>query len=104
MNTFQAWGRMTSIGSLAHLSGDDIDNPDDLVRHNLVQGAYEETNRLNRLVSNLLEMSRLQAGSHLLNCELYDVFEVISVARSQLNDMLTRDKDNIHAKLAQVLD
>lgn len=90
MNTFQARGQMTSIGSLAHLSGDDTDNPDDLVRHNLVQGAYEEANRLNRLVSNLLEMSRLQAGSRLLNCELYDVFEVISVARFQLNDMLTQ--------------
>lgn len=76
-------------GTLSYLK-DNTNNPDDLVRHNLVQGAYEEANRLNRLVSNLLEMSRLQAGSRLLNRELYDVFEVISVARSQLKDSLTQ--------------
>lgn len=76
-------------GTLSYLK-DDTDNPNDLVRHKLVQGAYEEANRLNRLVSNLLEMSRLQAGSRLLKCELYDVFEVISVARSQLRDILAR--------------
>lgn len=74
-------------GTLSYLK-DEINSDKDLVRYNLVQGAYEEANRLNRLVSNLLEMSRLQAGSRLLKRELYDVFEVISVARSQLKDSL----------------
>jgi len=76
-------------GTLSYLK-DDANNLSQEAQHNLVHGAYEEANRLNRLVSNLLEMSRLQAGSRPLKRELYDVSEVISVARSQLKETLAR--------------
>ena len=56
----------------------------------LLTGAYSEAERLNRLVGNLLDMSRLEAGSMKLKRELYDLSEVIAVARSQLREQLSR--------------
>lgn len=50
----------------------------------LIEGAWQEAERLNHLVGNLLEMSRLQAGNTRIRRELYDIHEVIAVARRQL--------------------
>lgn len=74
-------------GTLGSLKEDD-GQLSQAVRHDLLEGAYEEADRLNRLVGNLLEMSRLQAGSYKLKRELYDVHEIISVARGQLENVL----------------
>lgn len=61
---------------------------DEANRQDLLDGAWHEADRLNRLVGNLLEMSRLQSGSMQLKREPYDVQEVIGVARSQLKERL----------------
>ncbi|MGB7339975.1 MAG: ATP-binding protein [Phototrophicaceae bacterium] len=58
------------------------------MQRELLLGAYEEADRLNRLVGNLLEMSRLQSGTLYLKREPYAVQEVISVARTQLQSRL----------------
>ena len=63
---------------------------DEHSRLELLTGAYSEAERLNRLVGNLLDMSRLEAGSMKLKRELYDLSEVIAVARSQLREQLSR--------------
>jgi two-component system sensor histidine kinase KdpD len=55
----------------------------------LLVDAYAEAERLNRLVGNLLDMSRLEAGSMTLKRDLYDLSEVIGVARSQLREQLS---------------
>jgi two-component system, OmpR family, sensor histidine kinase KdpD len=61
----------------------------DLVtKHELAQSIYEEARRLDRLVSNLLEMSRLQAGEARLNKEWYVLEEVIGSALTQLDPQL----------------
>lgn len=57
-------------------------------RRDLLDGAFFEAERLNRLVGNLLDMSRLEAGSLKLKVELYDLQEIIGVARSQLKERL----------------
>lgn len=57
-------------------------------RQDMLEAAYEDAERLNRFVGNLLEMSRLQAGSLHLKREYYDVQEIITVARSQLREVL----------------
>lgn len=57
-------------------------------RRDLLDGAYLEAERLNRLVGNLLDMSRLDSGSLKLKCEPYDVQEIIGVARAQLRTRL----------------
>lgn len=59
-------------------------------RQDMLEAAYEDAERLNRLVGNLLEMSRLQAGSLQLKREYYDVQEIITVARTQLREVLKK--------------
>ena len=53
-------------------------------QHDLLVDAFSESERLNHIVGNLLEMSRLEAGSLRLKRDLYDLSEIIGVARTQL--------------------
>ncbi len=57
-------------------------------KRELAQGIYEEARRLDRLVHNLLEMSRLQAGEARLNQEWYVLEEVIGSALAQLEPQM----------------
>jgi two-component system sensor histidine kinase KdpD len=84
-------------GTLDSLKEDDGQLPQ-AVRQDLLEGAFEEADRLNRLVGNLLEMSRLQAGSHKIRRELYDVHEIISVARGQLENVLKRHEIRVEVQ------
>ncbi len=61
---------------------------DSATKRELAQGIYEEARRLDRLVHNLLEMSRLQAGEARLNQEWYVLEEVIGSALAQLDPQL----------------
>ncbi len=74
-------------GALSSLREDDT-LYDLTSRRELLDGAYLEADRLNRLVGNLLDMSRLDSGSLKLKREPYDVREIIGVARSQLRPRL----------------
>ncbi|MEI6775895.1 MAG: sensor histidine kinase KdpD [Chloroflexales bacterium] len=66
-------------GSLTSLAqgGDDLDSA---TRAELVQTASEESQRLNRLLSNLLEMTRLEAGAVHVRKEWQPLEEVVGVA------------------------
>jgi two-component system sensor histidine kinase KdpD len=57
-------------------------------KQELAQSIYEEAHRLDRLVYNLLEMSRLQAGEARLNREWHVLEEVIGSALAQLDPQL----------------
>jgi two-component system sensor histidine kinase KdpD len=57
-------------------------------KHELAQNIYEEAKRLDRLVHNLLEMSRLQSGQAMFNKEWYVLEEVIGCALAQLDSQL----------------
>ncbi|MBI5959376.1 MAG: sensor histidine kinase KdpD, partial [Chloroflexi bacterium] len=59
-------------------------------RHDLAQLAFEEAERLNRLVSNLLDMTRLEAGVR-IEKEWQSLEEVIGIA---LNRLETRLQDH----------
>lgn len=69
---------------------------DAAAQRDLLDGAFEEAERLNRLVGNLLDMSRLEAGGIKLKQELYDLEEIIGVVRSQLRERLTNRQLMIH--------
>jgi two-component system sensor histidine kinase KdpD len=62
-----------------------LDSP---TKAELTQTIYEEANRLDRLVHNLLEMSRLQSGQTKLNCEWHVLEEVVGCALAQLEPQL----------------
>ncbi|MEO1290550.1 MAG: ATP-binding protein, partial [Chloroflexota bacterium] len=87
-------------GALSSLIQDG-DTLTDAMQHELLSGAFEETDRLNRLLGNLLDMSRLQSGAMILKREPYAIAEVISVARTQLQSRLKNH--TVQVRLAENL-
>ncbi len=61
---------------------------DSTTRHELVQSIYDEADRLNRLVRNLLDMTRLEAGTVQVHKEWQLIEEVIGVALARLEKQL----------------
>jgi two-component system sensor histidine kinase KdpD len=74
-------------GALSSLE-DDAVRQDDEARRSLVQTAREEADRLNRLVGNLLEMTRLEAGAIRVALEPCDLQDVIGSALAELGRRL----------------
>jgi two-component system sensor histidine kinase KdpD len=62
----------------------------DGTRHELLESVREEADRLNRLVQNLLEMTRLESGALQLKQELHPPEEVIGAALSRLAKRLAQ--------------
>ena len=78
-------------GALSTLDEQDS-NLDDETRHSLVETAREEADRLNRLVGNLLQMTRLEAGAMHVAMEPADIEDLIGAAIGQIEDrILERD-------------
>jgi two-component system sensor histidine kinase KdpD len=69
---------------------------DSTAQHDLLVDALSEAERLNHLVRNLLDISRLEAGSLRFKLDLYDLSEIIGVARTQLRDRLGNRQFIIH--------
>jgi two-component system, OmpR family, sensor histidine kinase KdpD len=61
---------------------------DEEVKHSLIETAREEAERLNRLVGNLLDITRLEAGAMKLHREACDVQELIGSALEQIGSRL----------------
>lgn len=61
---------------------------DEEVEHSLIETAREEAERLNRLVGNLLDITRLEAGAMQLHREACDVQELIGSALEQIGTPL----------------
>jgi two-component system sensor histidine kinase KdpD len=61
---------------------------DDESRHSLIQTAREEADRLNRLVGNLLDMTRLEAGALHLHREEGDVQDLVGSTLEQFGSRL----------------
>ena len=64
------------------------DHYDDTARRQLVQAIYEEGHRLDRLLKNLIDMTRLEAGGLQLKKERHPVEEVIGSALQRLERRL----------------
>ena len=77
------------------------ENLDRQTKQELVHNIYEEARRLDRLVHNLLEISRLQSGHFIVNKDWHILEEVLGCALSQLEGQL---KDHpVHINLPQEL-
>jgi two-component system sensor histidine kinase KdpD len=61
---------------------------DEATRHEFLQGIYEEAQRLNRLVGNLLDMSRIEGGALHPEKDWYGVDEVIAAVVGRLESRL----------------
>jgi two-component system sensor histidine kinase KdpD len=69
---------------------------DQEARDNLLETAYEESGRLNRLVGNLLNMTRIEAGAIHLKKEPCDLQDAIGAALEQLGERLARRHVNVN--------
>jgi len=77
------------IGVLSSLQEEGIDL-DDAAKRNLVQVAREEAERLNHLITNLLDVTRLEAGALKVSKQPCDVEDIIGAALEQLGSRSDR--------------
>jgi two-component system sensor histidine kinase KdpD len=77
---------------------------DELLRSTLIENARGEADRLNRLVGNLLNMSRIESGAIKLHVEPGDVQDLIGTAIEQLGKRIEQHqvKINVPAKFPLV--
>jgi two-component system sensor histidine kinase KdpD len=73
-------------GALSSLQEDG--SMDESTRQNLLDTACEEADRLNRLVGNLLDMTRIEAGAIQVKRETSDVLDIIGTALETIKDQL----------------
>jgi two-component system sensor histidine kinase KdpD len=85
----------------ADLPGDDRVPLDHETQSELIDTALEEAMRLNRLVANLLNMTRLEAGALHLKCEPCDLQDLVGSTVSRLTDRLTGRP--LHTRIAENL-
>jgi two-component system sensor histidine kinase KdpD len=79
---------VTITGALTSLE-EQGDSLDPSTRASLVVGAREEADRLNRLVGNLLDMTRLETGVLKIKREPWDVQDLVGAALGGLENRLT---------------
>ncbi len=75
------------IGSISMLLQDAPSLDEETIKE-LLEDAYEESNRLNRIVSNLLDMTRLEAGAIKVSSKPCELRDVIGVSLQELKDKL----------------
>lgn len=77
---------ITGTLSFLETEGKNLDTP---TRQSMVETAREEADRLNRLVGNLLDMTRLEAGAINIKREPADVEDLLGTAVGQMEKRLT---------------
>jgi two-component system sensor histidine kinase KdpD len=86
---------LAAITGAASSLMDDEAELEPATRHEMAQAIYEEANRLNRLLRNLLDMTRLESGALQVNRESQPLEEVIGAALSRLEEALADRVVNI---------
>ncbi len=85
-------------GALSALDDDD-GLLDDLSRKALIENARGEADRLNRLVGNLLSMTRIESGAIKLHLEPGDIQDLIGTALEQLGKRIENHKVNVNVPM-----
>jgi two-component system sensor histidine kinase KdpD len=83
----------TPLASITGAASTLLDNDGRLdagTRRDLLEALHEEADRLNRLVQNLLEMTRLESGALQLHTEWHSVEEVVGAALGHFGKALAR--------------
>jgi two-component system, OmpR family, sensor histidine kinase KdpD len=74
-------------GVLSSLHDDDA-LLSEAARHEMVNTGWEEARRLNRLVGNLLDMTRLESGALKVVCQPSDIEDLVGTAIAQMRNQL----------------
>ncbi|WKZ18660.1 MAG: DUF4118 domain-containing protein [Candidatus Jettenia sp. CY-1] len=91
---------VTIMGTLSSLL-QDFSSIDAETRKELLETAYEESGHLNRLVSNLLDMTRVEAGALKIKTKPCELRDVIGASLHLMKDKL--EKRNIQMHIPRVL-
>jgi len=83
------------VGALSSLLQDSA-SFDAQMRKELLSGAYEEAGSLNRLVGNLLDMTRVEAGTLKINAKLCDLHDLVGASLHVLKDKLEKREVRIN--------
>jgi two-component system sensor histidine kinase KdpD len=86
------------MGALSSLL-QDSSSLDTEMRKELLKTAYEDSGSLNRLVGNLLDMTRVEAGALKVNTRLCDLRDVIGTSLQALKDKL--EKRDVRINISQ---
>ena len=86
---------LAAITGAASSLMDGADSLQPAAQHEMAQTIYEEAGRLNRLLRNLLDMTRLESGALHINKESQPLEEVIGAALSRLEEPLADRAVNI---------
>ena len=81
-------------GALSSLADDQI-HLDESARRSLIETAGEEADRLNRLVGNLLDMTRLESGAMRFKKEASDIQDLVGSALEELGQRIGNRSINI---------
>ncbi len=77
---------LASITGVISSLHDDQARLDEATRQSLIETASEEAGRLNRLVENLLDMTRIEAGAMTVRREACDVQDLVGAALQQVTE------------------
>ncbi|MBN1644033.1 MAG: DUF4118 domain-containing protein [Dehalococcoidales bacterium] len=86
------------IGVLSSLQEKDI-SLDDEAKRNLIQVAREEAERLNHLITNLLDVSRVESGTIKMSRQLFDVQDLVGTALEQMGGRARTHQININVPI-----
>ena len=87
-------------GALSSLADENI-LLDETARRSLIETAGEETDRLNRLVGNLLDMTRLESGAMRIKKEPCDIQDLVGAALEEVGNRL--ENRPIHIQIPEDL-
>jgi two-component system sensor histidine kinase KdpD len=68
------------------------ENLSDQQKHDLLATVIDESERLNRFIANLLDMTKLESGAIVPNTALHDIGEIVGSALRRASKILTRHK------------
>ncbi len=89
---------LTSIGGIASALGEEKIIHDKNIREDMLKELTESVDRLNTVVGNILDMSRINSGTFSLKREWNDIGEVVDVTLKQLKEKLNGHKVSVEIK------
>ena len=83
---------LASVLGAASTMRDLAGNLSDQQKHDLLATVIDESERLNRFIANLLDMTKLESGAIVPNTALHDIGEIVGSALRRASKILTRHK------------
>lgn len=93
---------LTSIKALSELLTDDESMPDE-IRKEFLQTILKETNRMTRLISQVLDLENFESGKHQLRISHADINELIVYCTNTIDETFKKKNISLHIALDDTL-